>query len=127
MFNITTEQVQAMRAMQKTIHTQCVHAGWYTDLATGEPKKRNFGEVLSLMHSELSEALEGYRKGLMDTHLPNREMVEVELADCSIRILDTAEAEGLDVAGALQEKFVYNQHREDHKPENRMKVGGKKI
>jgi hypothetical protein len=54
-------------------------------------------------------------------------MAEVELADAIIRILDEAARQGYDVAGALAEKFVYNQSREDHKLENREKEGGKKF
>ena len=42
------------------------------------------------MHSELSEALEADRKGLMDSHLPHRDGREVEFADLIIRVLDTA-------------------------------------
>ena len=124
---ITKEQVAALREMQSTIYASCVKAGWHSDIETGEPVKRNFGEVIALMHSELSEALEGWRKNLMDDHLPHRSAVEVELADAIIRILDTAGAEGLDVAGAIQEKFEYNQTRADHKIENRLLDGGKKI
>lgn len=124
---ITAVQVMAIQSVQATVHQACVDAGWYEDINTGEPIQRNFGEVLALMHSELSEALEGHRKGLMDDHLPHRKMVEVELADCIIRILDTAGAMGLDIGGAIQEKFAYNQHRADHKRENRRAPGGKKI
>jgi len=106
-------------------HETAIDAGWYTDLKTGQPKERNFGEVIALMHSELSEALEAHRKGLMDPHLPSRNGMEVEFADCIIRILDTCGALGLDIAGAFIEKNRYNQHREDHKLENRNQ-GGKK-
>lgn len=125
-FTITPEQIQAIADVQKTIHDQCVAAGWYTDLVTMKPKTRNFGEVVALMHSELSEALEGWRKDLNDDHLPHRHMIEVELADCIIRILDTAGAMQLDIAGAIAEKFAYNQTRADHKIENRKADGGKK-
>jgi hypothetical protein len=40
------------------VHETAVEKGWWIDGA-----ERNFGEVLALMHSELSEALEEYRKG----------------------------------------------------------------
>lgn len=99
---------------------------WWTNLETGEPLDRNFGEMIALCHSELSEALEGHRKGLMDDKLPHRKMAEVELADCVIRILDIASGLGMDLEGAYQEKMAYNAVRTDHKAENRLKPGGKK-
>jgi NTP pyrophosphatase (non-canonical NTP hydrolase) len=84
-----------------------------------------FSNKLCLIHSEISEAMEGDRKGIMDTHLTNRPMREVELADALIRIFDLAGAYDLDIAGAVVEKMIYNMQRADHKPENRAKEGGK--
>ena len=88
---------------------------------------RNVGELLCLVHSEISEAMEGHRKGLMDDKLPTRSMLEVELADAVIRIFDTSGGLGLDVAGAIAEKLEYNATRHDHTLENRRAVGGKKF
>ncbi len=104
---------------------RAVNAGWYTDLKTGGLKERNIGEALALVHSEISEALEGHRKGLMDDHLPHRPMVEVELADALIRIGDLAGYLKLDLGGAVVEKMEYNAKRADHKIENRAQEGGK--
>ena len=100
-------------------------AGWYNDPQTGKPIERNFGEVVALMHSELSEALEADRKGLKDDHLPHRDGREVEFADCMIRIMDTCAALGLDLAGAWVEKNRFNKERADHKLAARA-AGGKK-
>lgn len=86
-----------------------------------------FGTKIALIHSEVSEALEGGRKNKMDDHLSHRPAVEVELADAVIRIFDTAGAMRLDLAGAIIEKLAYNQQRADHKVENRAKPGGKEF
>lgn len=101
-------------------------AGWWNDIQTGEPLKRNVGELLMLAVSELAEAMEGHRKDLMDDKLPHRKMFEVELADTLIRILDMAAGLGFDIGGAMVEKFEYNQTREDHKIETRKQSTGKK-
>lgn len=104
-------------------------AGWWNDLTTGEPlvdRPHVVGEKLMLIVSEVSEAMEGHRKGLADDKLPHRSMVEVELADAVIRIADLAGALGLDLGGAIAEKMEYNRNRPDHKPENRKAEGGKK-
>ena len=83
-------------------------------------------EKLMLIVTELAEAMEGYRKDLMDDKLPHRKMLEVELADAMIRIFDLAAALELDLGGALIEKMAYNAQRADHQIENRLKPGGKK-
>jgi len=114
-----------INSAQRLAHKTATDAGWYTDPMTGEPVTRNFGEVVALMHSELSEALEADRKNLNDDKLPHRDGREVEFADCILRILDTAAALGLDVAGAIIEKNKFNRERADHKLEARIS-GGKK-
>lgn len=106
-------------------HGASVRAGWYTNPKTGEKIERNKGEMIALMHSELSEMLEGVRKNKMDDHLPHRTSEEVEAADLLIRLFDYAGYSGLDLAGAYAEKRAYNDSRADHKPENRAKEGGK--
>lgn len=120
------EQFQtAFSGMCKTVHQTAIDAGWYTDIETGAPMHRNFGEVVALMHSELSEALEADRKGTIDDKLPQFDARAVEFADCVIRIMDTCEYLGLDLAGAIVAKNRYNRTREDHTMDTR-KNGGKK-
>jgi len=104
-------------------------SGWWTDLETGDTlvNKRNRPEMLMLMVSELSEAMEGLRKNKMDDHLSHRRMEEVELADCCIRIFDYAWAHGYDLGGAIAEKLQYNTTRQDHLPSERAKINGKKF
>ena len=99
---------------------------WWLDPKTKHPIERNFGELIALCHSELSEALEGHRKNLMDDKLPHRKMVEVELVDCLIRIFDLAGAYSMNLEDAYQEKRAFNKNRADHKHENRLAEGGKK-
>lgn len=100
---------------------------WWYDPATGEPLKRNRGELLMLIVSEIAEAMEGERKNLMDDKLPHRRMAEVELADALIRIFDYAEGFGYDIGGAFVEKMEYNRTRADHTHAERLKVNGKKF
>lgn len=98
---------------------------WWHD-KHGNRLERNKGELLCLIHSEISEAMEGERKSLPDDKLPHRAMAEVELADALIRIFDYAAAFGYDLEGAFREKMAYNATREDHKHEAREQANGKK-
>ena len=117
------------------VHEQNKEAGWWNDLNTGEsltnkrgfPFVRNVSELLILVHSEVSEALEGYRKDLRDTHLPQYDSLTVELADVVIRVFDIAGGLSLNLSEAVRDKLIYNKTRADHKKENRLKQNGKKF
>ncbi len=126
-----TEQINEL---VKEIHSKNIEAGWWNNPETGESLLNQsftpyvIATKMLLVHTELSEATEGYRKNLMDDKLPHRSMIEVELADAVIRILDLAGAAGVtDLGGAIQEKREFNKTRSDHKVENRVKKNGKKF
>lgn len=107
----------------------CHHANkkWWVDLQDGvTPIKRNVGELLMLCVSELAEAMEADRKNLKDDKLPTRPGLEVELADCLIRIFDLAGGLNIDLGGAFAEKMEYNARRVDHSLEHRRGENGKK-
>jgi len=124
---VAVHRALALEGLTTMIHESCRRAGWYTDLKTGEPITRNVGEMIALIHTEISEAMEGYRRGSADEHLMHRMAIEVELADAIHRICDLAGYLGLDIGGALAEKFLYNRMRSDHTREARSAEGGKKI
>lgn len=124
---------KSINELSKEIHEANVKAGWWNDTKTGEGLLNSnvtpfvIGTKIMLVVTELSEAIEGYRKDLMDDKLPHRKMVEVELADAMIRIMDTAGALEMDLEGAITEKCQFNSQRADHKVENRIKTNGKKF
>jgi NTP pyrophosphatase (non-canonical NTP hydrolase) len=124
----------ALNELSSIIHNRNVEAGWWTDIKTGQTllgndehgrPRRNVPELLMLVVSEVSEAMEGVRKNLPDDKLPHRSMFEVELADVFIRIFDIAGAHKLDLSGAVLEKLEFNKVRPDHKVENRLGENGK--
>jgi NTP pyrophosphatase (non-canonical NTP hydrolase) len=81
---------------------------------------RAFGELLMLVVSEASEALEDYRHGRRMTEiyhetgtngLPKPCGIPTELADIVIRVADICGAYGIDLEAAVAEKMAYNATR----------------
>jgi NTP pyrophosphatase (non-canonical NTP hydrolase) len=107
-------------------HDISVWRNWWAN-EKGEPIERNVGELLCLMHSELSEAMEAARKDLRSTHIPDFSAVEEELADLLVRVFDFAGGANLRLAEAFVAKTRYNLVRADHDPSVRAAAGGKQF
>lgn len=103
----------------KEAHANAVAKGWWD-------KEPSFGEVISLIHSEASEALEDYRNGHTPTEVwyetkrvslteqnPVRKPCGIpsELADIVIRVFDACGHYGIDLEEAVREKMAYNATR----------------
>lgn len=83
---------------------KCYDICWNCN-GTGKIKSdRNNAEMIALMHSELSEALEDLRRG-RDNHVGS------ELADCMIRVMDFCEARGIDLEKEILKKIKKNKKR----------------
>ena len=91
-------------------HENAVAHGWWEE-------ERSFAELIALMHSELSEALEEYRDGLgmQEVYWPfpfnKPEGIPIELADVIIRICDVCGKYKIDLEKAIQLKMEYNKTR----------------
>ena len=114
-------------ALSKRVHA--ANEKWWQDIDTGAPIKRNKGELLALIHSEISEALEGERKNLMDDKLPQYPMAVVEIVDAIIRELDYLNGflPDWNIDEVFEAKMAFNATREDHKHEARKIAGGKQF
>lgn len=96
------------------IHKIAISKGWWE-------KERNDGELIALMHEELSEGLSGLRHGNPPSdHIPQFSAIEEELADAVIRILDMGQARNYRIAQAIIAKMAFNETRAH-------KHGGKKF
>lgn len=74
--------------------------------------ERNVPEMLCLVHSEVSEALEGLREGNPESvKAPGFSQLEEELADVVIRVFDMAGGLSLDLVGAMVAKHKHNLSR----------------
>jgi len=87
-----------IKEWQIKVHELAKEKGWWNE-------KRNIPELLCLMHSEISEALEAYRKNDNDNFME-------ELADLAIRLFDACEAWQIDLDEEIAKKYAINKARE---------------
>lgn len=102
-------------ALINDAHERAKRKGWWEPGPDGAAP--NIPEKLALIHSEISEALEDYRAGRMETTFSGDSDVRkpegfaVELADAVIRIADLCGYLGIDLENAIELKSRYNELR----------------
>lgn len=99
--------IEQWNQVANSVHDTAINQGFWV-----KGKDRNDGELIALMHSELSEALEGLRHGNPPSeHIKKFSAVEEELADAVLRIMDFGVARKHRIAEAILEKMVFNMSR----------------
>lgn len=90
----------------KDIHENAVAHGWWEE-------QRSLGDIIALIHTELSEAFEEFRnkKGYLYYDNGKPEGIAVELIDAVIRIFDFLYHQGIDIDKILVEKHEFNKTR----------------
>jgi len=100
-----------IKALTNLIHGEAKQNGWWDEEPT-------FTDFISLCHSEISEALEEFRKGRKPNGVyyenimrEKPEGVPVELGDCIMRILDYCGHLDIDITPIILKKIEYNRTR----------------
>jgi len=112
----TQQAVHVINQLATVVYRWAVDKGFWESEDRELGTKRNDGEMIALMHSELSELLEAIRGAnhgayLADEHCPEFSNVEIECADLIIRMLDFCGGRQLRIGEALMAKINYNYSR----------------
>ncbi len=117
------KETKNLNSLSKEIHSTNINNGFYE-------YEKNIGEMLCLIHSEVSEALESDRKNIYTTqptkqlHTLNdsefkseftsivKDSFEDEIADSIIRLLDLCAYKNIDIEEHIKLKIRYNSLRE---------------